>query len=161
MTQLIQELQNMYEDISQLYLLNKVGRNKYLFGTRNIEVFQDAQGAFVKTKDGGNMDLEDFLSSYHDRELQKLDALGDNEELVVDEQDDYKYQANIRMKQATSERRYDPYEDSTPKQSSYLEVDDASNRYRNASPSYNDYDRESINITKVNTKNRERRLRHF
>lgn len=77
--------------------VKKISKGKYLFGTRNIECVQTSTGPKVKLTTGEVMDLESFLSTFHDKELQKLDALGDNEELVVDERDDYKYQENIRM----------------------------------------------------------------
>lgn len=79
--------------------VKKLGVGKYLFGTKNIEVINTSTGAKVRTTTGQTIDLDHFLATYHDQELQKLDALGDNEELVVDEKDDYRYQENVRMGQ--------------------------------------------------------------
>lgn len=75
----------------------KVAKGKYLFGTRNIEVMESPSGPKVKMASGEVIGLEAFLTTFHDKEMQKLDALGDNEELVVDEKDDYKYQGNARL----------------------------------------------------------------
>ena len=78
--------------------VKKIGRNKYLFGTRNIDIVRDSHGDIkVKMLNGELWTLEQFINQYHDKELQKLDVLGDNEELVVDEKDDYKYQENVRL----------------------------------------------------------------
>jgi len=78
--------------------VKKIAKNKYLFGTHNIDIVTDRNGAIkVHMLNGELWSLEQFIDMYHDKELQKLDALGDNEELVVDEKDDYKYQENIRL----------------------------------------------------------------
>jgi predicted nucleic acid-binding Zn-ribbon protein len=70
--------------------VKKIGRNRYLFGTRNIDINRSANGTIkVQMQNGELWDLEQFIELYHDKELQKLDVLGDNEELVVDERDDY------------------------------------------------------------------------
>jgi hypothetical protein len=77
--------------------VKKVEKGHYLFGTRNIEIFPTNQGLQVRLQSGEQFDLDQFISLFHDKELQKLDVLGDNEELVVDEKDDYRYQENIRL----------------------------------------------------------------
>ena len=122
-----------------------------MFGTRNIEVIEDSSGAWVKTIEGERIDLEKFLGSYHDKEMQKLDVLGDNEELVVDEQDDYKYQANARI-------------------SSKFNKEPAARRYErtfpddgDTSPTYGEITREpfSTSITNVNPRARNRRVKRY
>jgi len=78
--------------------VKKIERNRYLFGTRNIDIERQANGAIrVRMLNGELWSLEQFIDQYHDKELQKLDVLGDNEELVVDEKDDYRYQENVRL----------------------------------------------------------------
>lgn len=78
--------------------VKKIERNRYLFGTRNIDIVTDRNGDIkVQMLNGELWTLNQFIEMYHDKELQKLDVLGDNEELVVDEKDDYKYQENIRL----------------------------------------------------------------
>ena len=71
--------------------VKKVGKNKYLFGTKNIQIVRTNTGPMVKTTDGELVELEHYLETSHDLELQKLDALGDDEHLVVDEKNDFKY----------------------------------------------------------------------
>lgn len=82
--------------------VKKIGKNRYLFGTKNLDTILTSSGVKVKLQNGEVLDLEEFIGMYHDKELQKLDALGDNEELVVDEKDDYRYQENVRMQSSAS-----------------------------------------------------------
>lgn len=86
--------------------VKKLGKNKFLFGTRNIDIIHKPQGLMVKMINGELLDLDQFIAIYHDKELQKLDQLGDNEELVVDEKDEYRYQDNIRLHGGASTARY-------------------------------------------------------
>lgn len=87
--------------------VKKIAHNRYLFGTRNIDIIRNPNGAIkVKMLNGELWDLEQFIDMYHDKELQKLDVLGDNEELVVDEKDDYRYQENVRLRDNGAAPRY-------------------------------------------------------
>jgi len=75
-----------------------IGRNQYLFGTNNIDIETQSNGSIMGRMINGELwTLEQFINQFHDKELQKLDVLGDNEELVVDDKDDYKYQENVRL----------------------------------------------------------------
>lgn len=62
--------------------VKRIDTNKYLFGTKHIDVYE-RQGQFYVNDNGRTIDLDIFLDTFQGEEMQKLHVMDSNQELVV------------------------------------------------------------------------------